>query len=267
MYTHNLDTVLLKLGFLSIHWYSLAYIFGIVFGWLYAKKLIKDIINKTNYKFNLQDLDDYISYLIFSIILGGRIGYILFYNFEYYSQNLLDTLKIWEGGMSFHGALIGIVLGTFIFANKKKVKAFILLDIVACTSPIGIFLGRLSNFINAELYGKPTEKSWGVIFPNVDNIARHPSQIYEALLEGILLFIILNIIIFFRKYSLAFCSAMFLIFYGFFRIIAEQFRVPDEQLGMIFNFISMGSLLSSIMIIAGIIILVFFKNTINETNI
>ena len=265
MYTHNLDPVLLKLGFLSIHWYSLAYIFGIVFGWLYAKKLIKDIINKTNYKFNLQDLDDYISYLIFSIILGGRIGYILFYNFEYYSQNLLDTLKIWEGGMSFHGALIGIVLGTFIFANKKKVKAFILLDIVACTSPIGIFLGRLSNFINAELYGKPTEKSWGVIFPNVDNVARHPSQIYEAFLEGIILFIIL-LIYFYRKKKYRIygaISGLFLIFYSIFRFLIEYVREPDLHLGLFLNFISMGQILCIPFFIFGILIIQNVKQNKN----
>ena len=124
MYTHNLDPVLLKFGFLSIHWYSLAYIFGIIFGWVYAKKLIKQIINKTHYNFNLKDFDDYISFLIFSIILGGRLGYVIFYNLEYYSQNLLDILKIWEGGMSFHGALIGIVIGTLVFAKKKKCEGF-----------------------------------------------------------------------------------------------------------------------------------------------
>ena len=184
MYTHNLDPVLLNIGFLSIRWYSLAYIFGIVFGWIYAKKLIEKIINKTFYKFNLKDFDEYISYLIFSIIIGGRIGYVIFYNFEYYSQNLLEILKIWKGGMSFHGALIGIILGTFIFANIKKLRAFIFLDLVACTAPIGIFFGRISNFINSELYGKPTGSSWGVVFPNIDNVLRHPSQIYEAILEG-----------------------------------------------------------------------------------
>ena len=266
MYTHNLDPVLLNIGFLSIRWYSLAYIFGIILGWIYAKKLIEKIINKTFYKFNSQDFDDYISYLIFSIIIGGRVGYVMFYNFEYYSQNLLEILKIWKGGMSFHGALIGIILGTFIFANKRKLRAFVFLDLVACTAPIGIFFGRISNFINSELYGKPTGSSWGVVFPNIDNVLRHPSQIYEAILEGLFLFIILNTIIFLKKYSLSFCSSMFLIFYGFFRIVAEQYRVPDQQLDMILDFISIGSLLSSLMIIAGFI-LIFFKNKFNERNI
>ena len=160
MYTHNLDPVLLNFGFIEIRWYSLAYIFGILIGWWLGKKIINHIHRYNEIKFNLKDFDELITYIIISIILGGRFGYIIFYNLEYYISNPLDIIKVWEGGMSFHGALIGIILGTYLFSAKKNVKIFFLLDIIACVSPIGIFLGRLANFINAELVGKVTTMSW-----------------------------------------------------------------------------------------------------------
>ena len=221
MYTHNLDPVLLNFGFIEIRWYSLAYIFGILIGWWLGKKIINHIHRYNEIKFNLKDFDELITYIIISIILGGRFGYIIFYNLEYYISNPLDIIKVWEGGMSFHGALIGIILGTYLFSAKKNVKIFFLLDIIACVSPIGIFLGRLANFINAELVGKVTTMSWGVIFPNFGVLPRHPSQIYEAFLEGAVLFLILNIIIFKKEYRLGKCSYLFLILYGIFRIISE----------------------------------------------
>ena len=196
MYTHNLDPVLLNFGFIEIRWYSLAYIFGILIGWWLGKKIINHIHRYNEIKFNLKDFDELITYIIISIILGGRFGYIIFYNLEYYISNPLDIIKVWEGGMSFHGALIGIILGTYLFSAKKNVKIFFLLDIIACVSPIGIFLGRLANFINAELVGKVTTMSWGVIFPNFGVLPRHPSQIYESCLEGAVIYVILNIIIF-----------------------------------------------------------------------
>jgi phosphatidylglycerol:prolipoprotein diacylglycerol transferase len=167
----------------------------------------------------------------------------------------LDAVKIWEGGMSFHGALIGIIFGTYLFSLKKNISAFFLLDIIACVSPIGIFLGRIANFLNGELVGKTTTASWGVIFPNVDMLPRHPSQLYEAVLEGILLFLILNILIFVKKYSLGTCSYLFLICYGFFRIISEFFREPDIQIGYLFDLFSMGTILSSFMILSGLVIM------------
>ena len=157
--------------------------------------------------------------------------------------------------MSFHGALIGIILGTYLFSLKKNIPTFFLLDIIACVSPIGIFLGRIANFINGELVGKVTSVSWGVIFPAIDNLPRHPSQLYEAILEGFVLFILLNYIIFTQKYKIGKCSCLFLIFYGIFRIISEIFRAPDVQLGYFFNFLSMGTILSSFMILSGFIIL------------
>ena len=259
MYTHNLDPVMLDFGVFVLRWYSLAYIFGILIGWKFGKKIINHILKKTSFKFNHNDFDDLISYLVISIILGGRLGYVIFYNFEFYLSNPLNIIKIWEGGMSFHGALIGIIIGTYLFSIKKDVPTFFLLDVIACVSPIGIFLGRIANFINGELYGKITIGSWGVIFPAVDMSPRHPSQLYEALLEGLVLFLILNIIIFKKEYKIANCSILFLILYGVFRITSEFFREPDIQVGYLFELFSMGTVLSFIMIIAGIIIYLSLK--------
>tara|TARA_X000000950_G_scaffold264419_1_gene337692 strand:+ start:1 stop:795 length:795 start_codon:yes stop_codon:yes gene_type:complete len=255
MYTHNLDPVLIDFGFILIRWYSLAYIFGIILGWWLGKKIINHIIKDINFKFNIKEFDDLITYLVISIIIGGRLGYIVFYNLGYYLDNPLDIVKVWQGGMSFHGALLGIIVGTYLFSKKKYVPTFFLLDIIACVSPIGIFLGRIANFINGELIGKVTEVSWGVIFPAVDSLTRHPSQLYEAVLEGAVLFLILNSLIFKQRYKMGTCSYLFLIYYGVFRIISEFFRQPDAQIGYLFNLFSMGTLLSFLMIIAGFIIL------------
>jgi phosphatidylglycerol---prolipoprotein diacylglyceryl transferase len=259
MFTHNLDPVLFDLGFIAIRWYSLAYIAGILIGWWLGKKIIIKRFENIGQQFNLKEFDDLITYLIISIIIGGRVGYIIFYNLKFYILNPLDIIKIWEGGMSFHGALIGIIIGTYLFSIKKKISYFFLLDIIACTSPIGIFFGRIANFINGELVGKATNVSWSVIFPNIDMISRHPSQLYEAFLEGVVLFFILNTFIFTKNYKTGTCSFLFLVFYGFFRILAEIFREPDSQTGYFFNLFSMGTILSFLMIFAGILIFTFMK--------
>ena len=251
MFTNNFDPVAFQVFSLSIRWYSLAYIFGLIFGWIYCKKLLikENIIQKL--------FEDYISYLIIGIIIGGRLGYVLFYNFLYFLNNPIEIFMIWNGGMSFHGALIGIVISSYFFSKKNKKNIFIFLDLVAVTAPIGIFLGRVSNFINGELVGKVTNSDWGVFFLSYDNKLRHPSQLYEAFLEGIILFIFMNIIFFHKNKKVGTCSFMFLILYGFFRIISEFFREPDVQLGYLFGSISMGMFLSAFMIIAGVII--YFK--------
>jgi len=259
MYTHNLEPVLLDFGIIVIRWYSLAYIFGIVFGWWFGKKIISHILKNTNLNFKLNDFDDLISYLIISIIAGGRIGYVIFYNFEYYISNPLEIFKVWEGGMSFHGALIGIIIGTYLFSKKRGVPTFFMLDIIACVAPIGIFFGRIANFINAELIGKVTNVSWSVIFPLVDTLPRHPSQLYEAMLEGIILFLILNILIFKKNYKIGTSSCLFLIFYGIFRVISEIFREPDTQVGYLLDLFSMGTVLSFFMIVSGFVILRILK--------
>ena len=257
MYIHNLNPIIFDFGILSLRWYSLAYILGIVFGWWYGKKIIFFINNKNKKNYNLSLFDDYITYIIISIIIGGRLGYVLFYNIGYFFSNPVEIFFIWNGGMSFHGGLLGIIIGTIIFTKKNNFDKLVLLDVVSCVAPVGIFFGRLANFINAELYGKPTEIPWAVIFPLVDNQGRHPSQIYEALLEGALLFLILNLIIIKTSYKKGVCAAIFLIFYSLFRVVSEFFREPDIQVGYIFNYISMGSLLSFFMFGLGIIM--YFK--------
>ena len=259
MYTHNLDPVLLEIGFIVIRWYSLAYILGILIGWWLGKKIINHILKNFNLTFDLKKFDDFITYLIVSLILGGRIGYILFYNLEYFISNPFDAIKVWEGGMSFHGALLGIIIGTYLFSIKRGLPTFFLLDVIACVSPLGIFFGRIANFINGELVGKATTVTWSVIFPAVDMLPRHPSQLYEALLEGLILFLILNTLIFTQKYKAGTCSYLFLIYYGVFRIIAELFREPDNQIGYLFDLFSMGTLLSFLMILIGLIISIILR--------
>ena len=182
MFINNFDPVAFQILSLEIRWYSLAYIFGIIIGWSLCKKIFiknSDISEK---------FDDYITYLIVGIILGGRLGYVIFYNFNYFSHNILDIFKIWQGGMSFHGGLLGIIFSSIIFAKKNNQDPLEYMDLVSLVAPIGIFFGRLANFINSELYGKTTEVSWSVIFTKVDNFPRHPSQLYEAVLEGAIYF-------------------------------------------------------------------------------
>ena len=256
MFSNNFDPVAFEVFSLSIRWYSLAYIFGIIFGWIYCKKILikNDQIKKL--------FEDYISYLIFGIIIGGRVGYVIFYNLKYFLSNPIEIFMIWNGGMSFHGGLIGIVFFTYIFSKKNSESIYIFLDLVAITAPIGIFLGRISNFINGELVGKVTNSNWGVIFPSYDNELRHPSQLYEAFLEGIILFIVMNIFFFNKNYKVGNCSIMFLIFYGCFRVASEFFREPDIQIGYLFGYISMGTLLSLFMILAGGMVYLKKKNEI-----
>ena len=246
MFINNFDPVAFQIFSLEIKWYSLSYIIGILTGWILAKRiLIKD--NNLREKF-----DDYITYVILGIILGGRLGYILFYNFDYYLNNIVDVFKVWQGGMSFHGGLLGLIIVSVLFAKKNNHNPYIYLDIVSLVAPIGIFFGRIANFINSELYGKETVLPWGVKFEKIDNLYRHPSQLYEAFFEGLFLLVIL---IFFQKSISAknpgFISGIFLIFYSFFRFVIEFFRVPDVQLGYVFLNLSMGQILCLIFFIFG----------------
>ena len=185
MFIHNFDPVAIQIFSIEIRWYSLSYIFGILFAWIYCKKIL---INDKNIK-NL--FDDLVSYLIIGIIIGGRLGYVLFYNLKYYINNLIEIPMIWKGGMSFHGGLLGVLIVTIIFSKKNDINKYIFLDLISASAPIGIFLGRISNFINSELYGRETDVFWSVVFVKIDNVGRHPSQIYEAVFEGIILFFIM----------------------------------------------------------------------------
>ena len=247
MFINNFDPVAFQIFSFEIRWYSLAYIFGIIFGWLYCKKnLIKD-------KKLLNLFDDLITYLIIGIILGGRLGYIIFYNLEYYLDNFFEILMIWNGGMSFHGGLIGVILATAIFSKKHKINSYIFLDLIALVAPIGLFLGRIANFINSELYGRETDVFWSVKFVVIDNISRHPSQIYEAIFEGLILFFLLNH--FAKKDSFknpGLISSMFLIFYSFFRFILEFFRAPDYQIGYLIYQLTLGQFISIVFFSLGI---------------
>ena len=226
MFINNFDPVAFQIFSIEIRWYSLAYIFGILIGWLICKKIL---IKNTNIN---EKFDDYITYLIIGIILGGRLGYVLFYNFNYYFNNFFDIFKIWQGGMSFHGGLLGIIIASVLFAKKNSQNPFLYMDLVSLVAPIGIFFGRLGNFINSELYGTISNVPWSVIFVKVDNLSRHPSQLYEAILEGVILFLLL---MYFRKKNYLSkpgkISGLFLIFYSIFRFSIEFLRDPDEQLG------------------------------------
>ena len=259
MFTNNFDPVAIEVFSLDIRWYSLAYIVGILLGWYLAKKIF--INNGIKNKF-----DDYLTYVIFGLILGGRLGYVLFYNLSYYIDNILDIFKIWHGGMSFHGGVIGIIIASIIFAKKNKDNVFEYLDIIALVSPIGIFFGRVANFINSELYGYETSVPWAVQFIQIDNLYRHPSQLYEAAMEGIILFLIM--IFFWSKNKLKIpgkLSAVFLIFYSLFRFITEYFRVPDEQLGYLIANITMGQVISLIFFITGLSLYYFIDDTKKES--
>tara|TARA_Y100000590_G_scaffold454519_1_gene601479 strand:- start:1736 stop:2506 length:771 start_codon:yes stop_codon:yes gene_type:complete len=252
MFINNFDPVAFNIFSLEIRWYSLSYIFGLVIGWYYCKKITSD-------KFISNIFDDFISYLVIAIIIGGRLGYVILYNPTYYLKNPIEILMIWNGGMSFHGALIGIIIASYIFGNKKNINNFIFLDLVAISAPIGIFFGRISNFINSELYGRSTDIFWSVKFIKIDQLTRHPSQIYEAIFEGIILFIILNL--FFKKLENrpGLISSFFLIFYSFFRFFIEFTREADSQIGyLIFN-LTMGQIISMLFFIAGIS-LFYLKN-------
>lgn len=262
-----LNPVALNLGYISIRWYALAYIFGLLLGVIYSYWLE----NSTNYfkdsKIKRKFFEDYITLLALCIIIGGRFGYVLFYNFTYYLENPIKIIYIWEGGMSFHGALIVCCLGIFIFARKKHFNALMLADLTTVAAPIGIFFGRIANFINQELPGRVTEMPWGVLFNNY-NLPRHPSEIYEALLEGLALFFILFIA--WKKFNLykipGLISCLFLIFYGLFRTFIEFFRLPDPQIGYIFNYFTLGQIFSVLMLVIGMVIFIFIKTKTNATN-
>ena len=252
MFINNFDPVALEFFSFEIRWYSLSYIFGIIFAWIYCKKFL--IIEEKI----LNLFDDLISYIIIGVILGGRLGYVVFYNLNYYSKNILEIFMIWEGGMSFHGGLLGVIVSTYIFSKKNNINPFFFLDLISMSAPIGIFLGRLANFINSELYGRETNLFWSVKFEKIDNVLRHPSQIYEAIFEGLILFILLNFILKKKYYkSPGSMSALFLIFYSIFRFLIEFTREPDTQIGYILFNLTLGQLLCFLFFMFGLFL--FYK--------
>lgn len=248
----NISPVIFSIGFLDIRWYSMAYLFGIVVAWLMMRFNIK----KYQLPISKQQLEDLVFYVTLGIVLGGRLGYVLFYGQEVFLENPFEIFAIWHGGMSFHGGIIGVILALWFGARKMNYSFLSLTDLVALYTPIGIFCGRLANFANDELFGRITDVSWAVRFPNGGYLPRHPSQIYEALLEGVILFVILNLLWqkkWVRRHN-GLVSAVFLIGYGSFRLFLEQFREPDAQLGFIWAHLTMGQLLSLPFIVLGIVV-------------
>ena len=251
IYIHNINPVMLEILSIKLYWYGFMYALSfIIIDYLVItaaknKKIILDV--KNSEKFTL--------FILISAIIGGRLGYVIFYDFSYYISNIINILFLWEGGMSFHGGLIGAMAGSAYLAKKNKTQFLDMTDIISLYAPIGLFFGRIGNFINSELYGIHTSNSWGVIFTTVDSLPRHPSMLYEAFLEGFVLFIIL---MFVNKKNVksGVISGSFLLFYGIFRFIVEFVRLPDAHIGYIYyDWVTMGQLLTIPMIGFGLFLI------------
>jgi phosphatidylglycerol:prolipoprotein diacylglycerol transferase len=249
----KIDPILIKFGPLAVRWYGLMYIFGFVSSYL----LVVHQIKKRALKIERTQVDDLYFYLILGLIIGARLGYICFYNLPFYIENPLEVFVLWHGGMSFHGGLIGTFVAGYIVVRKKGLDFLTMLDLITPTAPLGLFFGRLGNFINGELFGKPSDMPWAMIFPQGGNIPRHPSQLYEAFFEGLVLFIILW---FYkeRKKREGDVFALFLMLYGVFRFFCEFFREPDLQVGYIMGMATMGQILSGTMLFAGFFLKYFY---------
>src|SRR5271167_1539303 len=252
-----INPVLISIGPLAVRWYALAYIVGIIAGWFYARAII---VSRTLWggpaPFTLIDFDDFVIWITLGIILGGRTGYVLFYNFPYFASHPFEIVQLWNGGMSFHGGLIGCMVAIVAFALHRRIAVLSLADVTAAVAPIGLFLGRIANFINGELWGRPSDVPWAMVFPNGGPIPRHPSQLYEAALEGVVLFIVLSVLV--RAGALkrpGVVTGCFALGYGVARITCELFREPDVQLGFLWGGLTMGMLLSVPVMVAGAVIL------------
>ena len=243
----QIDPVILRIGPLSLRWYGLMYVIGFVSSYL----LVVYQLKKKGALAKRAEIDDLFFYLILGLIVGARLGYVLFYNLGFYLENPLEALVVWHGGMSFHGGLIGAFIAGYIMIKRKHLDFFRTADLIIPTCPVGLAFGRLGNFINGELFGKPTDLPWAMVFPGGGPAPRHPSQLYEAFLEGLVLFVILWIYKD-RKKREGDVFALFLILYGCFRIICEIFREPDVQVGYILGILSMGQILSLVMIAIGL---------------
>lgn len=247
----NIDPVAIAIGPLAIRWYALAYLAGIILGWRYCMMLAGLDQGTRPTK---QDVDDFLPWAVAGVILGGRIGYVLFYQHAHYFAHPIEILKIWQGGMSFHGGAIGVIIMLFVFPWLRGFAPLRLADYVCAAVPIGLFFGRIANFINGELYGRVTDSAWGMVFPRGGELPRHPSQLYEAGLEGLVLFLILMVLVLTpdvrRRPGIV--AGAFLAWYGMFRAFIEFFREPDAYLGLIGGVISMGQILSLPMIVVGL---------------
>ncbi|MDR3463741.1 MAG: prolipoprotein diacylglyceryl transferase [Beijerinckiaceae bacterium] len=253
-----IDPVLVNLGPLPIRWYALGYIGALLFGWIGARALTaRDHLWGGRAHASILSIDDLVVYMAGGIILGGRIGYILFYNLPYYLANPLEVLVVWKGGMAFHGGLLGSVIAMSLFARRQKLPVLSVSDLVSPVVPIGIVLVRVANFVKPELWGRPTDVPWAMIFPGSDGQPRHPSQLYEAGLEGVVLLILLALAV--RLGGLkreGLITGLFCAGYGVARIASEFFREPDPQLGFLFGGATMGMLLSVPLILFGLFLLI-----------
>jgi phosphatidylglycerol:prolipoprotein diacylglycerol transferase len=253
----SINPILISIGPFAVRWYALAYIVGIVAGWFYARAIVvSERLWGGPAPFTVLDFDDFVIWITLGVILGGRTGYVLFYNLPLFAARPIEIVQLWNGGMSFHGGLTGCIVAIVLFAWRRRIPMLSLADVTAAVAPIGLFLGRLANFINGELWGRPTDVPWAMVFPNGGPIPRHPSQLYEATLEGVVLFLVLAVLV--RSGGLkrpGVISGVFGLGYGIARIICELFREPDVQLGFFRGGLTMGMLLSIPLMLAGIALL------------
>jgi phosphatidylglycerol:prolipoprotein diacylglycerol transferase len=250
---------LISIGPFAVRWYALAYIVGIIAGWFYARTIIaSQRLWGGPAPFTVLDFDDFVIWITLGIILGGRTGYVLFYNFPYFSSHPFEIVQLWNGGMSFHGGLIGCMVAIVAFALHRRIAVLSLADVTAAVAPIGLFLGRIANFINGELWGRPTDVPWAMIFPNGGPDPRHPSQLYEATLEGVVLFIVLGLLV--RAGALkrpGVVTGCFAVGYSIARVSCEFFREPDVQVGFLWGGLTMGMLLCIPLLLGGVALLAF----------
>ncbi|MBB4198505.1 prolipoprotein diacylglyceryl transferase [Rhodoblastus sphagnicola] len=254
-----IDPVMVHLGPLPIRWYALSYIVSLVFGWLIARRLVgREALWGGIARPSAQSLDDLLVYVAFGAVLGGRLFYVLFYNLTFFLAHPLEIPAVWQGGMSFHGGMTGAALGAFLFARREKVLFLSVGDLCCAVAPIGLFLGRIANFIKPELWGRPTDVPWAMVFPGAGPDPRHPSQLYEAGLEGLALGLLMLLAVragACKKPGLT--SGLFLTGYALARIFCEFFREPDPQLGFLFGGATMGMLLSAPLALAGGALIIF----------
>ena len=250
-----IDPVLIEIGPIVIRWYALAYIAGLLLGWQLMRRLARSVADQITEI----DVDDFLVWATAGVILGGRLGYILFYRLDYYLDNPMNMLAVWQGGMSFHGGFLGVIVAAILFTRKRKIPPLLFGDLLGCVAPVGLFFGRLANFINGELFGRVSDVPWAVIFPRGGPDPRHPSQLYEAGLEGLVLFGVLMVIsrseIVRRRHGTR--IGIFMVGYGLARSIVELYRQPDAHLGFISGNITMGQLLSVPMLLAGAALIVY----------
>lgn len=253
----RIDPVIVQIGPLAIHWYGLGYIAGILFAWWYARRLIANqrLWPGGQVPLKPEDADDFLVWAAIGVVAGGRIGYILFYDLQRYIANPQDILAVWQGGMSFHGGFLGTTLAMILFARRRGVSVWTLFDVVSAGVPVALGLVRIANFVNSELWGKLTSVPWAFEFPNGGPFPRHPTQLYEAGLEGLVLFLVLRIVThrYLKLGSPGFVCGAFVTGYGLARIFVEFFREPDQQIGYLLGgWLTMGMMLSAPMVLAGI---------------